>query len=72
MIAGSPRNASRGSLGCSIIVVEHWIEENPSGFKSNQTPNAIIYKSRKEAVGAKLHRRKGNNPDHRLRSLRVG
>ena len=36
---------------------------------SNQTANAISYKSGSETMGAKLHSREGNSPDHQLRSL---
>ena len=34
----------------------------------NQTPNTIIQERRSETMGVNFHRRKGNNPDHQLRS----
>ena len=40
--------------------------------KFSQTPNAVTLEPGSEAVGAKLHGQKGNNPDHQLRSLSVG
>jgi hypothetical protein len=39
---------------------------------SNQTTNAINLKPGSETVGAKLHSREGNSPDHQLRSLSAG
>jgi hypothetical protein len=39
---------------------------------SNQTSNAINLKPGSETVGDKLHSRKGNSPDHQLRSLSAG
>ena len=35
----------------------------------NQTKNAVSLKSGSETMGAKLRSRKGNSPDHQLRSL---
>jgi len=35
----------------------------------NQTPNTIVFYLGSQTVGAKLHGRKGNSPDHNLRSL---
>ena len=37
----------------------------------SQTPNAGKLERSSETVGDKLHRREGNNPDYRLRSLSV-
>ena len=40
-IAGSPRNALRCSLTCSVAEVEHWMAEGPHRVTEvNQTPNA--------------------------------
>ena len=40
-IAGSPRNAFRCSLACSVAEVEHWMAEGPYRVTEvNQTPNA--------------------------------
>ena len=40
-IAGSPRNALRCSLPCSVSEVEHWLAEGPYRVTEvNQTPNA--------------------------------
>ena len=73
MIAGSPRNASRGSLRGSVEEVEHWLgEEERFSSKSSQTPNASTSHPGSEAVRDKLHGREGNNPDHRLRPLSTG
>jgi hypothetical protein len=38
----------------------------------NQTPNAVSTMYGSQSVGAKLHRQKGNNPDHQLRSQNHG
>ena len=41
-IAGSPRNALRCSLTCSVAEVEHWLAEGPYRVTEvNQTPNAF-------------------------------
>ena len=37
----------------------------------NQTPNAGYMLHGSQAAGDKLRSRKGNNPDHQLRPLRV-
>ena len=40
-IAGSPRNAFRCSLTCSVLEVEHWMVKGPDRVTEiNQTPNA--------------------------------
>jgi hypothetical protein len=69
-IAGSPRNAFRCSLTCSVLEVEHWMAEGPHRVTEvNQTPNASTPQRGSETVGDKLHRQKGNSPDPPLRSL---
>ena len=41
VIARSPRNSFRASLGCFVPEVEHWMDEGPSkATESYQTPNA--------------------------------
>jgi hypothetical protein len=40
--------------------------------KSNQTTNSINPEPGSETAGDKLRRRKGNSPDHQLRSPRAG
>ena len=37
----------------------------------SQTPNASKLEHGSETVGAKLHSREGNSPDHQLRPLSV-
>ncbi len=52
-----------------ILEVERWMGSGPSaGYQPqpNSECQATIRVS--ETMGAKLHRRKGNNPDHQLRS----
>ena len=41
VIAGSPRNAFRCSVECSVMEVEHWIADGPDQVTDvSQTPNA--------------------------------
>ena len=41
VIAGSPRNAFRCSVACSVPEVEHWIGDGPHRVTDlSQTPNA--------------------------------
>ena len=69
VIARSPRNAFRSSLGRLALVVENWMDYGAYQLtESNQTANASDAYPGSETVGAKLHRRKGNSPDYRLRS----
>ena len=71
-IAGSPRNALRGSL--VVGAAGGRALERRGGFpltNSHQTPNAGQPCHGSETAGAKIRRRKGNNPDHRLRSPSV-
>jgi hypothetical protein len=50
-------------------VVENWMDYGAYQLtESNQTANASDAYPGSETVGAKLHRRKGNSPDYRLRS----
>ena len=51
-------------------MVENWMDYGAYKLtESNQTANAIDPQSGSQTVGAKLHRREGNSPDYRLRSL---
>ncbi len=53
----------------SILEVERWIGSGPSaGYQpdSNCECQDMLHVS--ETAGAKLRRRKGNSPDHQLRS----
>ena len=68
-IAGSPRNAFRGSLGRCRQEVEHWMGAGRSRVTNpNQTPNACLVHPGSETAGEKLRRQKEKNPDHQLRS----
>jgi hypothetical protein len=69
-IAGSPRNSFRASVRCFAQEVEHWIDLVgfvPPCLTKLRIPDA--FESSSQSVGAKVHRQKGKNPDHRLRSL---
>ena len=68
VIAGSPRNVFRYSVGCSASEVEHW--KGKGAYKLtdlSQTPNAVGPEPGSEGAGAKLRVREGNNPDRQLR-----
>jgi hypothetical protein len=68
-IAGSPRNALRGSLGNYPSEVEHWLGAGRSRVtKPSQTPNADVMDPGSETAGEKLRRQKEKSPDHQLRS----
>ena len=68
VIAGSPRNAFRCSVGCSVVEVEHWMGKGAYKLTDpNQTPNATTPEPGSETVGDELHGRKGNSPDRQLR-----
>ena len=70
VIAGSPRNAFRCSVGCSVMEVEHWMGDGPNKVTDlSQTPNATTPQRSSETMGDELHGRKGNSPDRRLRPL---
>ena len=68
VIAGSPRNAFRCSVACSVMEVEHWMGDGPYKVTDlSQTPNAMTPECSSETMGDELHVRKGNSPDRRLR-----
>ena len=71
-IARTPRNAFRCSVKISFIEVELLI--GCGGFTTYQfLTNSECYKMMysSEGMGAKVHVREGNNPDHQLRSPSV-
>ena len=71
-IARTPRNAFRCSVKISFIEVELLI--GCGGFTTYQfLTNSEYYKMfySSEGMGAKVHVREGNNPDHQLRSPSV-
>ena len=71
-IARTPRNAFRCSVKISFIEVELLI--GCGGFTTYQfLTNSECYEMlfSSEGMGAKVHVREGNNPDHQLRSLSV-
>ena len=71
-IAGSPRNALRGSLGRCRQEVEHWMGAGRSRVTNpKQTPNACLVNPGSETAGDKLRRQKDKSPDHQLRSLKI-
>ena len=73
VIAGSPRNAFRCSVVCSVSEVEHCLDAGAYKLTNfRQTPNADTLKHGSETVGDKLHGREGNSPDRQLRSLNHG
>jgi len=62
-IAGSPRNALRGSLGTCPSEVEHWLSAGRSRVtKLSQTPNADAMDPGSETAGEKLRRQKEKSP----------
>ena len=70
VIAGSPRNAFRCSVACSVTEVEHWMGDGPHKVTDlSQTPNAVTPECSSETTGDELRGRKGNSPDRRLRPL---
>ena len=71
-IARTPRNAFRCSVKISFIEVELLIGcggFTTYQFLTNSECYKIMYSS--EGMGAKVHVREGNNPDHQLRSPSV-
>ena len=71
-IARTPRNAFRCSVVCIYIEVELLI--GCGGFTAYQfLTNSECYEMMRssEGMGAKVHVRKGKNPDHQLRSPSV-
>jgi hypothetical protein len=72
-IAGSPRNAFRGSRPRgAIAAVGHWMGEGPFRLPTPTKPRRPRPSRASEAVGAKLHGREGNNPDRQLRPRSSG
>jgi hypothetical protein len=70
VIAGSPRNAFRCSVGRSAMEVEHWMGKGAYKLTNpNQTPNAMVLELGSESTGDELRGQKGNSPDRRLRPL---
>ena len=71
-IARTPRNAFRCSVKISFIEVELLIGcggFTTYQFLTNSECYIMFYGS--EGMGAKVHVREGNNPDHQLRSQNV-
>src|SRR5690606_39651915 len=70
VIAGSPRNAFRGSVVCFLPEVDHWLGDGPYRVTAlSQTPNAGKCERGSETVGDKFNGREGNSTEHRLRPL---
>ena len=73
VIAGSPRNAFRCSVACSVLEVEHCLDAGAYKLTNfRQTPNASTPERGSETAGDKLRGREGNSPDRQLRSLNHG
>ena len=71
-IARTPRNAFRSSVEYCYTEVE--LPIGLGGFTAYQTlmnSECRIMNLSSEALGAKVQSRKGNNPDHQLRSLNL-
>ena len=71
-IARTPRNAFRCSVKISFIEVELLIGcggFTTYQFLTNSECYVMFYSS--EGMGAKVHVREGNNPDHQLRSQSI-
>ena len=69
VIARSPRNSFKASLGRSVVAVEHWMDQGAHKLtESNQTPKTTNPYPGSQTAGAKLRSRKGNSPDRQLRS----
>ena len=63
MIAGSPRNAFRCSVVCSVTEVEHWMGKGAYKLTNpNQTPNTMTLKLSSETSGDELRWSKGKQP----------
>ena len=55
VIAGSPRNAFRCSVVCSVVEVEHWMGKGAYKLTNpSQTPNAIAPEPGSETTGDEL------------------
>jgi hypothetical protein len=73
VIAGSPRNAFRCSVVCSVLEVEHCLAKGAYKLTDvRQTPNASTSQRGSETAGDKLRGREGNSPDRQLRSRNHG
>ena len=71
VIAGSPRNVFRYSLGyerCGGRALNGLGRQKPYQTQSNPEYRARL--SGSESAGAKIRAREGNSPDRQLRSLR--
>ena len=71
-IARTPRNAFRCSVTLSYIEVELLI--GCGGFTTYQfltNSECYVMFCGSEGMGAKVHVREGNNPDHQLRSQNI-
>ena len=70
VIARSPRNSFRASLGTFRDGgrATRWTRGPSKVTESNETPNAVHCYPGSQTVGAKLHCREENSPDHLLRS----
>src|SRR5207249_6457911 len=63
VIAGSPRNAFRCSVGRSVWEVEHWMASGAQKLtKVSQTPNAHTPEPGSETMGDELHWSRGKQP----------
>ena len=70
VIAGSLRNAFRGSLGKATDGGRALIGLAAlPGYRRLSNSEYHLPSAGSETVGAKLHSREGNSPDHRLRPL---
>ena len=65
MYSGTASEISSGGRALDVLGGEKLTE-------LNQTSNAIAANSGSETTGDKLRGRKGNSPDHQLRSLSTG
>ena len=71
-IARTPRNAFR----CSLILIDLEVElligcEGFTAYQLQTNSECCKMLTRSEGMGAKVHVRKGKNPDHQLRSPSV-
>ena len=72
-IAGSPRNALRCSVVCSVLPVEPLdVLGALPGYQSQPNSEWQDIKGGSETAGDKLGRREGNSPDRLLRSQSTG
>ena len=66
-IAGSPRNAFRGSPGARMPEVGHWMGKGARAYQPQPNHQCRHTIPRSETVRDKPHRREGKSPDRRLR-----